>query len=619
MDAFDKYIGRVFDKRYKIEKVIGVGGMAIVFKAEDLLMNRTVAIKMLKNDVAGDSEALRRFINESKAVAMLSHENIVNIYDVSVKGNTKYIVMEYIEGITLKSFVKHKGGCLSWRETLNISEQILRALEHAHSKGVIHRDIKPQNIMLLKNGLIKVADFGIAKLPDNDTFTVTDKAIGTVNYISPEQAMNEEPIDERSDLYSVGVLMYELSCGELPFTGDTPVSIAYKHVNEAPRHPREIKPEMPQGLDQIIMRAMEKSPEMRYQSAKQMLAHITALKKNPGIKFRTAEEAEALKKGKKIKKKKEKQPKKEKAVRERGGLVLPIFLGVLSALLIVVTILMFIVFNSLSNQMNPNDKNDVMIKNYVGMVYNEALREELSHLGYRVTLKQGANGSKINEIVLQSPEGGEERKKTSDLELILYVYTGTSTDALPDLSYRSFVSVRAEYGGLYEITAERVENQNVPAEYVIRTDPPAGSEVAPGQKIIVYVSRGANYTKMQVPNVCGLAAAAARQKIVESGFIVGKVEFVESDLPAGTVVTQSVGAMTEAPVNTEIDITVSLGPPETEPPETEPEESDTDTGTDSDTEPGDEETEPEDQETEPDRPDQPDNPDTPEENNEDNG
>jgi serine/threonine-protein kinase len=467
---------------------------------------------------------------------------------------------------------------LSWRETLNISEQILRALEHAHSKGVIHRDIKPQNIMLLKNGLIKVADFGIAKLPNNDTFTVTDQAIGTVNYISPEQAMNEEPIDERSDLYSVGVLMYELSCGELPFSGDTPVSIAYKHVNEIPRHPREIKPEMPQGLDQIIMRAMEKSPEMRYQSAKQMLTHITALKKNPGIKFRTAEEAAALKSGQKKKKvKKDKPKKKERTVRERGGLVLPILLGVFSSLLIIVTILAFLVFNSLSKQMNPNDKNDVKIKNYVGMIYNDALRDELSQLGFRVTLKQGANGSRINEIVLQSPEGGEERKKTSDLELVLYVYTGTSTVKLPDLSYRSFVSVRAEYMGVYEIAAERVEDQNVPAEYVIRTDPPAGSDVTAGQKITVYVSRGANYAKTQVPNICGIAAVAARQRLVESGFVLGSVTYVESDLPAGTVVSQSINATTEAPVNTEIDITVSLGPPETEPPETEPETEETET------------------------------------------
>ena len=591
MDAFDKYIGRVFDKRYKIEKVIGVGGMAIVFKAEDILMNRTVAIKMLKNDVASDSEALRRFINESKAVAMLSHENIVNIYDVSVKGNTKYIVMEYIEGVTLKTFLKHKGGSLSWRETLNISEQILRALEHAHSKGVIHRDIKPQNIMLLKNGLIKVADFGIAKLPDTDTFTVTDQAIGTVNYISPEQAMNEESIDERSDLYSVGVLMYELSCGELPFTGDTPVAVAYKHVNEAPRSPREIKPDMPQGLEQIILRAMEKDPELRYRSAKQMLAHITALKKNPGIKFRTAEEAEALKNGKKKKvKKKEKKPKAEKTVRERGGLVWPIIQGVLWGFLIVVVILMAVVFISLSNQMNPTEKNDVKIDNYVGKIYNEALRDSLSRLGYKVTLKQGADGTAINEIVRQEPEAGAEKKKTSDLELILYVYTGATTEILPDLSYTSFASVRAKFTGVFNIKSERISDPNVPAEYVISTDPPAGSEIAVGQELKVYVSSGSQITKKPVPNICGIPSSEARQKLSEAGFTVGAVSYVEAEMDKGIVLSQSVTAYSEMPVGAVVDIVISLGPPETEPPETEPEESETEPE-ESETEPGETETE----------------------------
>jgi serine/threonine-protein kinase len=570
MDAFDKYIGRVFDKRYKIEKVIGVGGMAIVFKAEDILMNRTVAIKMLKNDVAGDTEALRRFINESKAVAMLSHENIVNIYDVSVKGNTKYIVMEYIEGITLKAFLKHKGGSLSWRETLNISEQILRALEHAHSKGVIHRDIKPQNIMLLKNGLIKVADFGIAKLPDTDSFTVTDQAIGTVNYISPEQAMNKEPIDERSDLYSVGVLMYELSCGELPFTGDTPVAVAYKHVNETPRSPREIKPEMPQGLEQIIMRAMEKSPEMRYQSAKQMLTHISALRKNPGIKFRSAAELEAMKAGQKKKKKKAKKPAAKKTVRERGGLVLPIILGVFSAFMIIVFIYgcFFVVrlFNMSLSDVPEETRavKDVKIKNYVGMIYNEDLREELSDLGYKVTLKAGSKGTKINEIVLQNPEGGSERKKTADLELVLYVYTGATKEILPDLSYKAFTSVRAEYSSRYELEAERIDDQNVPAEYIVRTDPPAGSEVELGQKIKVYISRGFVVEKKVVPNICGILFDEANKKITALGFAVGDVTFSESEFEKNTVIFQSVTASTEAAVGTEIDIIVSLGPPESE-------------------------------------------------------
>lgn len=570
MDAFDKYIGRVFDKRYKIEKVIGVGGMAIVFKAEDILMNRTVAIKMLKNDVSGDSEALRRFINESKAVAMLSHENIVNIYDVSVKGNTKYIVMEYIEGITLKAFLKHKGGSLSWRETLNIAEQILRALEHAHSKGVIHRDIKPQNIMLLKNGLIKVADFGIAKLPDADTFTVTDQAIGTVNYISPEQALNEEAIDERSDLYSVGVLMYELSCGELPFSGETPVAVAYKHVHEPPKSPREIKPDMPQGLEQIIMRAMEKSPDMRYRSAQQMLAHISALKKNPGIKFRSAAEVEALQSG--TKKKKNKKHKKERTERERGGLVFPIILGVFSSLLIIGVILAFFVFNNVSKQLNSTDTNNVVIKNYVGKIYNDALREELVQLGYRVSLKPGTSGSILHEIVLQSPEGGSERKKSSDLELVLYVYTGASTEILPDLSFKRFSSIKSAYYGTYELEVERVEDQNVPAEYVIKTDPPAGSIVETGQKITIYVSNGYSVEKKEVPSVCGIEISEAIKTLKQEGFIIGSVTFAESELEKNTVTFQSLTALSEAPVNSEIDLIVSLGPAETEEEETEPEE-----------------------------------------------
>ena len=568
MDAFDKYIGRVFDKRYKIEKVIGVGGMAIVFKAEDILMNRTVAIKMLKNDVSGDSEALRRFINESKAVAMLSHENIVNIYDVSVKGNTKYIVMEYIEGITLKAFLKHKGGSLSWRETLNISEQILRALEHAHSKGVIHRDIKPQNIMLLKNGLIKVADFGIAKLPDTDTFTVTDQAIGTVNYISPEQAMNKEPIDERSDLYSVGVLMYELSCGELPFTGDTPVAVAYKHVNEAPKSPREIKTDMPQGLEQIIMRAMEKSPEMRYQSARQMLNHISALKKNPGIKFRTAAELEALKAGQKKKKVKPKKQVKKKTVRERGGLVLPIIFGVFSAFMVIVVILAFMVFDmTLSRDENPN----VKVDNYVGRIYDDELRAELAELGYIVTLEPRTTGNRLNEIVLQKPEAGTDRLTTKGVELILYYYSGATKEVLPDLSYKAYASVRSEYASKYDLEPIYEEDQSIPSEYITRTYPPAGSVVELGQKITIYISRGYATEKHKVPNVCGIDFKDANKSLISEGFVVGNVTFVESEFEKNTVILQSVTAFTEMPVNTEIDLTISLGPPETEPEETEPE------------------------------------------------
>ncbi|MBE6612342.1 MAG: serine/threonine protein kinase, partial [Ruminococcaceae bacterium] len=224
MDTFEKYVGQVIDKRYRIIRVLGIGGMAVVFEANDLLMRRNVALKMLKDDIAKDTPSVKRFINESKAVAMLSHPNIVNIYDVSVKDDLKYIVMELIEGITLKNYIQKKG-VLNYHEIISITEQILLALEHAHSKGIVHRDIKPQNIMMLKNGVIKVADFGIAKLPNAETLTMTDKAIGTVFYISPEQASGKQ-IDRRSDIYSLGVTMYEMATGKLPFVADSPVTVA---------------------------------------------------------------------------------------------------------------------------------------------------------------------------------------------------------------------------------------------------------------------------------------------------------------------------------------------------------------------------------------------------------
>ncbi len=283
MDVFNKYVGQAFDGRYKIEKTVGVGGMAVVFEATDLQTGKKVAVKMLKETNSQDTSAIKRFVYESKAIAMLNHPNIVKIYDISVKGENKYIVMELIKGITLKEYITQKGK-LDWRETAIFVEQILSALDHAHNMGVIHRDIKPQNIMLLEGGMVKVMDFGIAKIPKGETLTMADKAIGTVYYLSPEQATSKK-IDNRADIYAVGIMMYQMVTGQLPFVADQPIAVIYKQLNEVAVNPSRIVPTIPVGFEQIIMTAIEKNPDDRYGTAAQMLRQLKRIQNDPTAVF----------------------------------------------------------------------------------------------------------------------------------------------------------------------------------------------------------------------------------------------------------------------------------------------------------------------------------------------
>ena len=284
-EKYVKFEGEILDDRYVLEKLIGIGGMAVVFKARDTFVNNnTVAIKMLKSDVACDETMVKRFKNESRAETMLNHPNIVAVHEVSVKGAIKYMVMEYVSGITLKKYLKAKGEPLSFEEIMSYTIQTLKALKTAHEFGIIHRDIKPQNVMVLQNGLVKVMDFGIAKLPNAETVTMTDKAIGTVYYMSPEQA-GGKPIDCRSDIYSLGAMLYELATGQLTFKGESPVSVALKQVKENPVAPRRIDSSIPIGLEQIILCAMSKKPADRFQSAESMLDYMKRLQKNKKIKF----------------------------------------------------------------------------------------------------------------------------------------------------------------------------------------------------------------------------------------------------------------------------------------------------------------------------------------------
>jgi len=279
----DKYIGKRLDGRYEIKEIIGVGGMAYVYKAYDNIDDRVVAVKILKEEFLANEEFTRRFKNESKAIAILSHPNIVRVYDVSFGEKLQYIVMEYIDGITLKEYIDQKK-VIPWKETVHFTVQVLRALQHAHDKGIIHRDIKPQNIMLTSDGTIKVTDFGIAQFSRNEIRTDGERAIGSVHYISPEQASGGIT-DEKADIYSLGVMLYEMLTGKLPFEADNAVSVAIMQMQSTPAMPREINESIPEGLEEITMKAMQKDPSKRYQSAAEMLYDIDEFKRNPSIHF----------------------------------------------------------------------------------------------------------------------------------------------------------------------------------------------------------------------------------------------------------------------------------------------------------------------------------------------
>ncbi len=552
MEFYEKYVGQIFDNRYRIEKLIGIGGMAIVFKATDLLMRRLVAVKILKDEIAGDEQSVKRFTNESKAVAMLSHPNIVNVYDVSVRDNIKYIVMEFVDGITLKNYMRHRE-VLNLREIISYTTQILRALDHAHKKGIIHRDIKPQNIMLLKNGAIKVMDFGIAKLPNAETVTMTDKAIGTVYYISPEQVSGGQ-IDSRSDLYALGVVLYEMATGRLPFTADTPVSVALMQVNDMAVPPRQINPQIPVGLEQIILRAMEKEQDTRYQSAEDMLAHFQKLKENPHVVFR--ENARAVKKSDAVRKKK----------KHGSRSMFPIIMGVTVAFLCVAAVCGYYILDKLFINSAANEYQDMPVRDFVGMNYTDELEDffDASPIYYLLNVEyQFSDTIEEGKIISQTPAAGVKKKFLADkqkIQIDLVVSKGTETTILEDYTVRDYREAEnaLRKQGLTVVVEEAASNY-LDIGYVVRTDPEAGTVMNMGDTVTLYVNYGADTVKTSVPNFVGMTEADALIHVIENQLEVGEVTYERSSSPAGTVIKQSADAWVEIAKYSEIDFVVSGG------------------------------------------------------------
>ena len=661
----DKYIGRLLDNRYEILEVIGTGGMAVVYKARCHRLNRLVAIKILKDDYLEDEEFRRRFHSESQAVAMLSHPNIVSVYDVSTSITADYIVMELIDGITLKQYMEKKG-VLNWKETLHFAIQIGKALEHAHSRGIVHRDIKPHNVMVLKNGSVKVTDFGIARMMSKGN-TLTKEALGSVHYISPEQAKGGR-VDSRSDIYSLGVVMYEMMSGRPPYDGESPVAVAIQHINGGAVLPSTLNPNIPGGLEQIIMKAMAHEPGDRYASATQMLADMDEFRKTPAILFdyntppidevtklqkpplvlepeqpkTTAERVERRKTedtsaprrrststqnrngGKPNRQRR--TPEKEKEEEGRSNVATIAIIACSAVMVVAIVIFLVVLFSD-----GTGGKTQLVdVPLLIGKEYDEL--SEYTDFKVEINKEVHDNTYPAGQIIDQNPEAGKQIGKnktvyvtvslgeapkvvpmpnvtewelteaeralnnlsmnlqiivkeehndkipagsvirtdplpevelTAGQNVTLHVSLGVEfkTSTMPDLEgdkKDSALNILNSQDLDLDITVEDIFDSVVPEGDVVRTEPAAGESLSTGQKVTVYVSKGAETATM--PNVTGIDIDKAVNILISEGFTKYKIEPVDSNEDKNTVVSQSVEKNTEADVNTEILLEVSKGP-----------------------------------------------------------
>lgn len=553
----DKYIGKILDDRYEIIELIGSGGMANVYKALCHRLNRYDAVKIMRDETAANTELRRRFRAESQAVAMLSHPNIVSVYDVSHNDDVEYIVMELIDGITLKQYLQKKS-VLDPAEVLDFTIQTAKALEHAHSKGIIHRDIKPQNIMLLKDGMIKVADFGIASL-ENTIEENNGETVGSVHYIAPEQARGEAP-DARSDIYSLGIVMYEMLTGRLPYVGNSDVEVAVKHMNTDPVTPRDIVPSIPEELERICLKAMNSNIDERYQAASEMLADLEQYKAQ-SLAAHVLEDSEAVLID-------SEEPPRRRAQRSRRSKKIALSSGILAVLLFV--IIGFVFLNGYFLKDLFSDPVKVKVDNFVGRYYEDVINDKdyKKIYDFKVTFKVDLE-HEYGIILSQDPESGRS-KTVSDkgskivVELVCAAETVDDQKRLlkvPNIvnhEREEAISMVQDAGFTYSL--EQAPSDSITKGYVISTDPVAGAAADEGSEIKIIISTGPETVMTKVPQLKGLSKDAAIAKIESSNLSIGSISTAESDLDAGTVIDQNIAAGTQIEEHTKISITVSSGP-----------------------------------------------------------
>ena len=619
----DQYIGKMLDNRYEILERVGTGGMAVVYKARCHRLNRLVAVKILKPELASDADFRRRFHDESQAVAMLSHANIVSVYDVSHSDGLDYIVMELIDGMSLKQYMKKRGTPLNWREALHFITQIVRALGHAHSRGIIHRDIKPHNIMVLRDGSVKVADFGIARLASAAQATLTQEALGSVHYISPEQARGSH-VDGRTDLYSTGVVLYEMLTGRLPFEGDTPVFVAIQHINSIPLAPRELNPDIPEALEAITMKAMAPQLENRYANAEEMLADLKEFRKNPGVplpaptaakekkeeqeeptrvipvvavnnekknigeparkpeakKSSVDSETKPIPSGEIARKKNDKpvkaqeKPKKSRdddendRPRRRRG-VPPMLFAVL-AIFIVIGAVGYFLYSFLIQSMFSKPE-EYKVPNLLGYTIEE-LNATPALLG-DFTIIEGrtvySEEYKEGQICEQSPAAGEVMKE-GRLTITVVISGGKDVLYMPEIygdEARTAINMLKQMG--LQVKPEQEYSNDVPAGYVSSYWPMSGVILDPGDEVTVWVSQGPEIKTFDVPNFVDMTFEQAKSQLDFLGLVLGEcLEYYSNEYPAGDVIWQSLTAGDKAEEGTVINFQISKGPdPATQPTE----------------------------------------------------
>ena len=546
----DKYIGKRLDGRYEIHELIGVGGMANVYRCNDTLDDREVAIKILKDEYLNNEEFIRRFKNESKAIAMLSHQNIVRVYDVSFGDMIQYIVMEYIDGITLKEYFDQQG-IIEWKEALFLTTQVLKALQHAHEHGIVHRDIKPQNIMLLQDGTIKVTDFGIARFSDKATRTMTEQAIGSVHYISPEQARGEAT-DGKSDIYSVGVMLYEMLTGKLPFDADSAVSVALMQLQSTAKRPREVNPGIPIGLEQITMKAMQKLPDDRYNSAAEMLSDMERFRLNPSIVFeygsfvdnQPTKFVSSLKDAKNSSKADKNDfiadiPDDEEESDEEEKIYHKPSYYAIKAVIISALLICAVFFGlALMRGCNSTHAKDVEVPSFVGKTIAEANKDNPNAFVF-VIESEYDESKEMGVILEQEPEAGSKLVKSGS-QITLTVNgkdTNVSVPYILNYSEKDASKMIEEKSLVPKVIY--VENTKTPKGYVTDVFPKAGVQAKIGSEVYVYVANGKRTEKITLPSVSGLTLSEAKTKIESLGLTVEVVYDDDSKEAKDTVLSQS--------------------------------------------------------------------------------